>query len=75
MYVQNVFLFFGTPCIWCVVLLNVLLLSWIDVLHKFVHSMINSKNSTVRELITHFLTTESSVLGSKQIRMSICKEL
>ena len=31
-------------------------------LTKFVDSMINSKNSTVRELITQFLTTESSVL-------------
>ena len=32
-------------------------------LTKFVHSMINSKNNTVRELITHFLTTESSVFA------------
>ena len=32
-------------------------------LTKFVHSMINSKNSTVRELIAHFLTTESSVFA------------
>ena len=32
-------------------------------LTKFMHSMINSKNSTVRELITHFLTTESSVFA------------
>ena len=30
-------------------------------LTKFVHSMLNSKNSTVRYLIAHFLTTESSV--------------
>ena len=30
---------------------------------KFVHSMINSKNSTHRELIAHFLTTESSVFA------------
>ena len=29
----------------------------------FVHSMINSKISTVRELIPHFLTTESSVFA------------
>ena len=28
---------------------------------KFVHSMISSKHSTVRELIGHFLTTEYSV--------------
>ena len=32
-------------------------------LTRFVHSMINSKNSTVRKLITHFLTTESSVFA------------
>ena len=32
-------------------------------LRKFVHSMINSKNSTVRELIAHFLTTDASVLA------------
>ena len=32
-------------------------------LTKFVHSMINSKNSTVRELIVHFLKTESSVFA------------
>ena len=32
-------------------------------LTKFVHSMINSKNSTVRELIAHFRTTESSVVA------------
>ena len=32
-------------------------------LTKFVHSMINSKNSTVRELIPHFLKTESSVFA------------
>ena len=32
-------------------------------LTKFVHSMIDSKNSTVRELIAHFLTTESSVFA------------
>ena len=32
-------------------------------LTNFVHSMINSKNSTVRELIAHFLTTESSVFA------------
>ena len=32
-------------------------------LTKFVHSMINSKNSTVRELIVHVLTTESSVFA------------
>ena len=32
-------------------------------LTKFVHSMINSKNSTVRELIANFLTTESSVFA------------
>ena len=32
-------------------------------LTKFVHSMINSKNSTVRELIAHFLTTESSLFA------------
>ena len=30
-------------------------------LAKFVNSMINSKNNTVRDLITYFLTTESSV--------------
>ena len=32
-------------------------------LTKFMHSMINSKNSTIRELIAHFLTTESSVFA------------
>ena len=32
-------------------------------LTKFVHSMINSKNITVRELIAHFLATESSVFA------------
>ena len=32
-------------------------------LAKFVHSMINSKNSTIRELIVHFLTTESSLFA------------
>ena len=32
-------------------------------LTKFVHSMINSKNSTVCELIAYFLTTESSVFA------------
>ena len=32
-------------------------------LTKFVYSLINSKNSTVRELIAHFLTTESSVFA------------
>ena len=32
-------------------------------LTKFEHSMINSKNSTVLELIAHFLTTESSVIA------------
>ena len=32
-------------------------------LTKLVDSMINSKNSIVRELITHFLTTESSVFA------------
>ena len=32
-------------------------------LTKFVHSMINSKNSIVRELIVHFLTTESSAFA------------
>ena len=32
-------------------------------LTKFVHSMINSKNSTVCELISHFLITESSVFA------------
>ena len=32
-------------------------------LTKFVDSMINSKNSTVRELIAHFLITESSVFA------------
>ena len=36
-------------------------------LTKFVHSMINSKNSTVRELIAHFLTTESSVFAENCI--------
>ena len=49
--------------IWCVVLLNVLLLSCIDALQSLGISMINSKNSIVRELITHFLTTESSVFA------------
>ena len=34
-------------------------------LTKFVHSMINSKNSSVRELNAHFLTTESSVFAKK----------
>ena len=47
----------------CVVLLNVLLLSCIDALQSLWISMINSKNSIVRELITHFLTTESSVFA------------
>ena len=32
-------------------------------LAKFVHFMIHSKNSTVRELIAHFLITESSVFA------------
>ena len=32
-------------------------------LAKFVHSMITSKSSTVRELIAHFLTAESSVFA------------
>ena len=49
--------------IWCVVLLNVLLLSCIDALQSLWISMINSKNIIVRELITHFFTTESSVFA------------
>ena len=32
-------------------------------LTKFMHSMINSKNSTVPELIAHFLATESLVFA------------
>ena len=43
--------------------MNVLLLSCIDALQSLWISMINSKNSIVRELITHFLTTESSVFA------------
>ena len=31
--------------------------------HKFVHNMINSKNSTIRELIAHFLTIDSTVFA------------
>ena len=36
-------------------------------LTKFVHSMINSKNGIVRELIAHFLTIKSSVFAKNRM--------
>ena len=39
-------------------------------LTKLVHSMINSKNSTVRELTVHFLTTELSVFAENWLLVS-----
>ena len=50
--------------IWCVVRIIACITVKMDRrLTKYVDSMINSKNSTVRELIAHFLITESSVFA------------